>query len=291
IADSDRSCFRRFDLFDVGAHRKCDVGDHLHEALEKIVARDEIGFGVNLDDDALGALHLDTDQAFGCNPAGFLRGLRQAFLAQPILRRRQVALGLGKGGLAVHHAGAGRLAQLLDHLGADICHSLYPYSVMAGLVPAIHVFEPARRISRGCPARGPLKTVLRTFWPGMTPLTCHSAVNSLALAIQLSTRPGKPTSSPTLCAAFSLSSAICVKWKMPRSLSCFSIAGDTPGSFLRSSATPRGPGNCSKPRSPAAGAVGICSVTTGFSAAPISTPISPWAREIPSIAAFAMRSQ
>ncbi len=28
---------------------------------------------------------------------------------------------------------------------------------------------------------------------------------------------------------------------MPRSLSCFSIAGDTPGSFLRSSATPRGP--------------------------------------------------
>ena len=28
---------------------------------------------------------------------------------------------------------------------------------------------------------------------------------------------------------------------MPRSLSCFSIAGETPGSFLRSSATPRGP--------------------------------------------------
>ena len=30
--------------------------------------------------------------------------------------------------------------------------------------------------------------------------------------------------------------AICEKWKMPRSLSCFSIAPDTPGSFLRSSA-------------------------------------------------------
>ena len=29
---------------------------------------------------------------------------------------------------------------------------------------------------------------------------------------------------------------------MPRSLNFFSIAPDTPGSFLRSSATPRGPG-------------------------------------------------
>ena len=37
----------------------------------------------------------------------------------------------------------------------------------------------------------------------------YSAVSSLALAIQPSTRPGSPTSSPTLCAAFSLSSAIC----------------------------------------------------------------------------------
>ena len=35
---------------------------------------------------------------------------------------------------------------------------------------------------------------------------------------------------------------------MPRSLSFFSIAGDTPASFLRSSATPRGPGSGSKPR-------------------------------------------
>src|SRR5499427_2229595 len=78
-------------------------------------------------------------------------------------------------------------------------------------------------------------------------LYTSSAVNSFALAIQLSTRPGSPTSSPTLCAAVGDNSAICWKWKMPRSLSCFSIAGDTPGSFLRSSATPRGPDNCSKP--------------------------------------------
>ncbi len=71
---------------------------------------------------------------------------------------------------------------------------------------------------------------------------------------------------------------------MPRSWSCFSIAGETPGSFLRSSATPRGPGSGSKPRLFSAG-FGRSS-TTGRSAAPRSTPAPPWAREMPSIAAL-----
>src|SRR5678815_4509950 len=58
----------------------------------------------------------------GRNATGFLRSLGQTFLAQPILRRRHVSVRLGEGCLAVHHPGAGRLAQLLYHLCADICH-------------------------------------------------------------------------------------------------------------------------------------------------------------------------
>ena len=69
---------------------------------------------------------LHADQAFGRDAAGFLGGLRQALLAQPILRRLHVAVGLGERALAIHHAGAGQLAQFLDHLGGDICHRIFP---------------------------------------------------------------------------------------------------------------------------------------------------------------------
>ena len=106
---------------------------------------------------------LHADQAFGRDAAGLLGGFRQALLAQPVLRRLHLAIALGERGLAIHHAGAGRLAQFLDHLGRDIRHRRH-----------------------------------------------YSAVSSLAFAIQPSTRPGNPTSSPTLCAAVGESSAICV---------------------------------------------------------------------------------
>ena len=46
--------------------------------------------------------------------------------------------------------------------------------------------------------------------PGMTVSYSDSAVSCFALAIQPSTRPGRPTSSPTLWAAVGDSSAICV---------------------------------------------------------------------------------
>ena len=126
----------------------------------------------------------DADQPFGGDAAGFLRGLGQTLLAQPILRRRHVAVGLGERGLAIHHAGAGRLAQFLDHLCADICHRTL------SLIRSGRSARPARTCNGETPAD-------------------YSAVSSLALAIQPATRPGRPTSSPTLCAAFSLSSAIC----------------------------------------------------------------------------------
>ena len=80
-----------------------------------IVARDEVGFRIDLDHDALGAGDRDPDQAFGGDAAGFFGGLGKAFLAQPIDRRFHVALGFIERSLAIHHARAGLFAQFLDH--------------------------------------------------------------------------------------------------------------------------------------------------------------------------------
>src|SRR5205807_490830 len=59
---------------------------------------------------------------FGRDPPGFLRGLRETLLAQPVDRGFHVAARLTERGLAVHHARAGLLAQILHHRGGDICH-------------------------------------------------------------------------------------------------------------------------------------------------------------------------
>jgi hypothetical protein len=42
------------------------------------------------------------------------------------LRGRHVALGFDQRRLAIHHAGAARLAQLFDHLGGNVSHRMYP---------------------------------------------------------------------------------------------------------------------------------------------------------------------
>jgi hypothetical protein len=120
--DRDLTDLGGLDLLDIGADVECDLGDHLDQALELTIARDEIGLGVDLDHDALGALGERADQTLGRDAARLLGGLGQTLLAQPILRRFHVAVVLGQRGLAVHHACAGRLAQVLDHRSCDRCH-------------------------------------------------------------------------------------------------------------------------------------------------------------------------
>ena len=58
---------------------------------------------------------LDGDEALGGDAAGLLGGLGEALLAQPVDRGLDVAVGLVERALAVHHARAGLLAQLLHH--------------------------------------------------------------------------------------------------------------------------------------------------------------------------------
>ena len=182
---------------DVGAALQRDLRDHLDEALELLVARNEIGLRVDFDHDALGARRQRADQAFRRDAAGLLGGLRQALLAQPILRFLHVAVGFGEGCLAVHHARAGRLAQFLDHRRRDRCHrriSFLPVSRGRGAR-----FAPCRRQLQGMLSREE-----QSRWPESRPrgVTNYSAsaISVLACATQASARLGRPTSSPILCA-------------------------------------------------------------------------------------------
>src|SRR5262249_2375771 len=54
--------------------------------------------------------------------SAFLAALGRAFRAKEINPRLDVAVGLGERGFAIHHARAGPLTQLLDHLCGDVGH-------------------------------------------------------------------------------------------------------------------------------------------------------------------------
>ena len=69
---------------------------------------------------------VEHDLALGGLAAGALRRLRDALLAQQLLRRLEVAAGLLERALAVHHPRAGLLAELLDEAGGDRRRSSTP---------------------------------------------------------------------------------------------------------------------------------------------------------------------
>ena len=101
-----------------------------HQRLEVIVAGDEVGFGIDLDNDADIVLDGDADKAFGRNPAALLGGFGEALLAQPIDRRLDVAVGLAQRILAIHHARAGLFAQIFDQSGGNGRHDV-PLSLLS----------------------------------------------------------------------------------------------------------------------------------------------------------------
>ena len=107
---------------DVGRVVERDREHAAHHRLEVIVAGDEVGFGIDLDNDADVVLDGDADKAFGRNPPALLGRLGEALLAQPIDRRLDVAVGLAQRILAIHHARAGLFAQILDQSGGNGRH-------------------------------------------------------------------------------------------------------------------------------------------------------------------------
>ena len=92
--------------------------DLLDEVLEVVGARHEVRLAVHLDEDADLAAQVDVaaDHALRRGAAGALGRLRQAALAEQGDRLVHVAVRLGQRRLALHHARAGLVAKLLDHV-------------------------------------------------------------------------------------------------------------------------------------------------------------------------------
>ena len=103
------------------------LGELSSEAGELGVAADEVGLGVDLDEHAHGRVSRDErgDGALVGRATGLLGERSQTAGAQDVDSGVQVAVGLGERLLALHHAGSGALAELLDHAGGDVSHRWY----------------------------------------------------------------------------------------------------------------------------------------------------------------------
>src|SRR5215467_1680328 len=99
----------------------------LHQLLEGLGARDEVRFAVHLDEYAqLGAVvDVGPDDALTGIPVGALAGLSESLLPEELDGRFEIALRRLERLLAVHHAGAGPVAEVLHQLRAR-GHALSP---------------------------------------------------------------------------------------------------------------------------------------------------------------------
>src|SRR5579863_441357 len=141
----------RFRRIDVGRLVERHRQRAAHQRLEVVVAGDEVGLGIDFHDNAGLVLDGDPDQAFGRHPSALLGRFRQALLAQPVHCRLDVAAGLAQGVLAIHHARAGLLAQLLDQASGNGRHTV-PLSLFetprAGPIRPPSARAPARSTGR-----------------------------------------------------------------------------------------------------------------------------------------------
>ena len=100
-------------------HRLGQVGG---QRLEVGVLGDEVGLAVDLDHGGGIAVGGHADQALGGDAAGLLGDGGQALLAKPVDGGLEVAVDGAERLLAIHHARAGLLAELLHHLRGDLGH-------------------------------------------------------------------------------------------------------------------------------------------------------------------------
>ena len=160
-----------------------------------LVLGDEVGLRVDLDDGAAVALDGDADQALGGGAAGLLGGGGEALGAQPVDRGFHVAVVLGERLLAVHHAGAGALAQFLHSRGRDLSHFFVPSR------PLREGRGRSRISSIGAEALLVLASGKRTIQASSAASTGGSAISPMSSprAAALPVRP-----SPTACATASV---------------------------------------------------------------------------------------
>ena len=115
-------------IAEVGGHQGLQVGGldlghnsghALDEVHKLLVLAHEVGLGVDLDHHAHAVNHSGVSHALGGDAAGLLLRGSQAPLAEDLHGLVHVALGLGQGLLAVHHAHAGHFAQGLYVFRSD----------------------------------------------------------------------------------------------------------------------------------------------------------------------------
>jgi len=129
-----------------------DREDTADEPLEVVVASDEVGLRIDLDHDPDQILDGDADEPLRGDAPALLGGLGEALLAQPVDRRLDVAVRLGEGVLAVHHAGAGLFAQVLHETSRDHSHGV-PHMLAPAAVKGRDEYGVSR--FRGSRLRGP----------------------------------------------------------------------------------------------------------------------------------------
>ena len=98
--------------------------DALRERLELLVLRHRLGLAPDADDRTDAAVRDRADDALGRLAIGPLAGLRHALLAQQRAGGVEIALRLLQRSLAIHHARARELAELLDEACTDLGHAL-----------------------------------------------------------------------------------------------------------------------------------------------------------------------
>jgi hypothetical protein len=108
-----------------------------HQVAEVLGTSDEVRFAVHLHEHADAAAHVDVaaDDALGGGAAGALGGGGESRLAEQGDGLFHVATGIGERLLALHHAGAGPVAKLLDQGCCDLCHVVTP--IRRGRRPAL----------------------------------------------------------------------------------------------------------------------------------------------------------
>ena len=103
-------------------------GDALDVLVKELVLGDEVGFGVYLNGDADAVDYGGEGNALGGYTAGLLLSGGETLLAEPLNGLVDISIGLGKGLLALHHAYAGHLAQVL-YVSSCKCHgNITPFS-------------------------------------------------------------------------------------------------------------------------------------------------------------------
>ncbi|MCY1286400.1 hypothetical protein D9M70_353690 [compost metagenome] len=120
------------------------------EAFEVVLQGQEVGLGVDFDDDGglVVGSDLDGDRAFSGDVAGLLGGLDGTSGAHVVDGLLDVAIGGGQGLLAIHHAEAGTLAQFFDQGCSNLCHVAILLNRFSTIQPGNRAFT-IRRWQKG----------------------------------------------------------------------------------------------------------------------------------------------